>query len=269
MPECRLADGRLLFYREAGSGPPLLLLHGWGMSCAVFAELESRLARRYRCISVDFPGHGASPPAEPFTLASLADAVEGMLRQLDLPHPVLLGWSLGGMVAQLIAARDSSRLAGLVLISSSPCFIAGTDWAHGLPPLQLRALRRDLQRSCPKALGKFFRLMFSPDELPAERYRRIVRFAAGPERLPDPASVAAGLKILQQTDLRNQLSAISVPSLVIHGMADRIIPLDAGRFLGEQLVAAEFHALPDVGHAPFLSRPDAVCGQLEGFIDGL
>lgn len=269
MPECQLPEGRRLSYRDVGVGQPLLLLHGWGMSNAVFTEVETRLALRYRCLSVDFPGHGASAAGEVFSLDSLAVAVEELLQQLALSRPVLLGWSLGGMVAQLVAARSFSRLAGLVLVSSTPCFVACEGWQHGLPDLQLRALRRDLQRGYATALGGFFRQMFSADELPAERFRQIVRFAAGPGRLPDQAGVFAGLEILRQTDLRSLLPAISTPSLVVHGAADRIIPLAAGRFLAEYIAAAQLSVVPGVGHAPFLSQPETFCARLEGFIDEL
>jgi len=267
MPECRLADGQVLHYRESGSGQPLLLLHGWGMSSAVFDEVATRLAQRTRCICLDLPGHGASQAAAELTLEGLAEAVEALIDELGLEQAVLLGWSLGGQVAQLLASRRQVELAGLILVSTTPRFVAGAGWPHGLPVVQLRALRRDLQRAYARTLGEFFKLMFASEQLAPERFRAIVRFAAGAARLPDEKAVLAGLELLQSTDLRGQL-AIELPCLVLHGELDRIIPAGAGNYLAAQISGAQLMLFPTAGHAPFLCHPEQFCARLESFLHG-
>lgn len=267
MPDCQLPNGQCLHYRDSGSGPTLLLLHGWGMSSAVFDEVSARLAHRVRCLCLDLPGHGSSPAAAEFTLESLAETVEALVVQLDLAQPFLLGWSLGGQVAQLVASRRQVPLAGLVLVSTTPRFVAGPDWEHGLPELQLRALRRDLQRHSARTLGDFFQLMFAGEQLDSERYRSIVRFAAGAARLPDVATVLAGLALLQRNDLRDRL-AVESPCLVVHGKLDRIIPVAAGAYLAARIPSAELALFPAAGHAPFFSNPEQFCSRIESFLYG-
>jgi pimeloyl-[acyl-carrier protein] methyl ester esterase len=267
--ECILQDGTSLHYQISGvGGPPLLLLHGWGLSRAVFSEVEMWLARSCRCISIDLPGHGASSAPREFSLAQLAAAVVAFIDQLQLKQPVLLGWSLGGMVAQAVALRLRDRLAGLVLVSTTPRFVADQDWTHGLPALQLRALRRDLQRNFTRSLGEFFQLMMVDDRLSRQRFREIVRFAAGAGRLPEERSTLAGLDLLQQSDLRMQLASIKLPSLVVHGEADRIIPVGAGRYLAEQIDEAELELFPGAGHAPFFVAPERFCRRVESYFHG-
>jgi len=267
MPDCQLPNGQRLHYRDSGSGQPLLLLHGWGMSSAVFDEVSARLANRGRCLCLDLPGHGSSPATAEFTLESLAGMVEALVVQMDLVKPVLLGWSLGGQVAQLVATRRQVTLAGLILVATTPRFVAGADWEHGLPGLQLRALHRDLQRQYARTLGDFFQLMFAGEQLAPERFRRIVRFAAGAARLPDAATVLAGLELLQQNDLRDQL-AVEPPCLVVHGELDRIVPISAGAYLAARIPAAELALFPAVGHAPFFSDPEQFCDRVESFLYG-
>jgi pimeloyl-[acyl-carrier protein] methyl ester esterase len=267
--DCILPDGNRLHYHASGAGEPLLLLHGWGLSRAVFAEVEQRLARSCLCLSVDLPGHGGSPAPEEFSLEQLAAAVVACIDQLQLKQPILLGWSLGGLVAQAAALQLQDRLAGLILVSTTPRFVADRDWSHGLPALQLRALRRDLQRNFARSLGEFFQLMFVEDQVERQRFREIVRFAAGAGRLPDESSTLAGLELLQKADLRAQLPSLDQPTLVMHGEADRIIPVAAGRYLAAQIDGAEQALYPGVGHAPFLVSPEHFCRRVESFIHGL
>jgi len=267
MPDCQLPNGQRLHYRDSGCGPPLLLLHGWGMSSAVFDEVVVRLGTRVRCLCLDLPGHGGSPAAAEFTLESLAETVEALVGQLGLARPFLLGWSLGGQVAQLVASRRQVSLAGLILVATTPRFVAGPGWDHGLPELQLRALRRDLQRQYARTLGDFFQLMFTGEQQDPERFRNIVRFAAGAARLPDAETVLAGLELLQWNDLRDQL-AVESPCLVVHGEQDRIVPVAAGVYLAARIPAAELELVPAVGHAPFFSNPEQFCSRVESFLYG-
>ena len=100
-----LADGRKLAYREAGTGRPLVLLHGWAMSSAVFQELMPLLADRFRVLAPDLPGNGQSDPDFEFNHNSIASDIEQWLTSLDVDTVDLVGWSLGGQVALNLAKR--------------------------------------------------------------------------------------------------------------------------------------------------------------------
>lgn len=253
-----LPDGRTLSWREAGHGRPLILLHGWAMSSVVFSEALASFSDTYRVLAPDLRGHGGSTSGPGYALDAFADDLAYWVEYLDLQQAALLGWSLGGQVALALYPRLHQHIGRLLLINSTPRFCATADWEGGLPDGQVRALARDLRKNYLLAMNNFFALQFAGEDLPRERHRQIVTFAVRAGRLPEPEVAVAALETLRSADQREQLTAIEVPVLVMHGELDRIVPPAAGRYLAAQLPQAQSVFLPDLGHAPFLSRPEAI-----------
>jgi pimeloyl-[acyl-carrier protein] methyl ester esterase len=266
MKKLTLADGRSLAWREAGSGPPLVLLHGWSMSSAVFAEVIEELAADFRLLAPDLRGHGASAPGAGYALADFAADLADWLQTLDLHDAALAGWSLGGQVALELVPAVRDRLRRLILVGTTPRFTAAADWPAGLPDLQVRALARDLRRHYLKTMGDFFALQFAGEAMSRERYRRLVDFAVRAGRLPEPETALAALETLRTADQRGALAGIDLPVLVQHGELDRITLPAAAGYLAAQLPAATLELWPGVGHAPFLSRPREVCRRWREFL---
>lgn len=265
MNDFLLPDGRSLAYREWGSGPTLVLIHGWAMSSVVFSELAEILGERYRVLCPDLRGHGFSDPGPDYGLSAFAGDLACWIRGLGLKPFFLGGWSLGGQVA-LELCRQGLKVEGLVLISSTPCFCSGESWAHGLPQTQVRAMARGLKRDFLKTMGEFFDLQFEGETLGPERRREILRFAVRQGRLPLPETAAGALETLRVEDLRAGLGQIEVPTLVIHGDQDRITPPGAGRHIAESIPGARLRMLPGIGHAPFLSDPSGVSQWMKEFL---
>lgn len=261
-----LPDGRTLAWRAAGSGTPLVLLHGWAMSAAVFAEVQAELARDFCVLAPELRGHGDSTPGSGYTLEELAGDLVCWLEALDLRQVTLLGWSLGGEVAQLLAAELPERIERLLLVATTPRFTASGDWAHGLPETQVRAMARDLKRHYELTMNGFFALQFAADEVSRERYQQIIAFAVRSGRLPAPEVALAALETLRSSDLRPLLARITQPTLVLHGSHDRIIPVEAGRYLAAALPQAQYVEWSDCGHALFLSRPQACIALWREFL---
>lgn len=262
--EFRLPDGRNLSWQEAGEGVPLVLLHGWSLSGSVFTELAD-LLDGVRLLAPDLPGHGQSAPPRAATLPSLADDVAAWLAAVA-PGPLLLGgWSLGGMVALELAARGGVPVEKLLLLATTPRFTAATDWPHGLPATQVRALRRNLERRFETTLGEFLALTFAEGEVDAARLRAIRALAVRSGGLPDRDAAAAFLDLLAEQDQRGLLAGITCPTLVIHGALDRITPVGAGRALAAALGNGRFLEVAGAGHAPFWSRPAAVGQAIREF----
>lgn len=266
MKEFFLVDGRRLSYREAGAGRPLILLHGWAMSSAVFAEALSELGSDFRVLAPDLRGHGESEGGEGYAFADFSADIEEWMTGLDLRDVAAAGWSLGGQVLLELYPRLGSRISRLLLVGTTPRFAAGPNWQAGLPEVQVRAMARDLKRNYAKTMGDFFALQFAGEELSRERYRRIVDFAVRGGRLPDPTVALASLETLRTTDLRERVAVIDCPTLVVHGALDRITLPAAGRWLAEHLPKARLEILPEVGHAPFLSQPAAVFSLWRDFL---
>jgi pimeloyl-[acyl-carrier protein] methyl ester esterase len=261
-----LCDGRRIAWREAGSGPPLVLLHGWAMSGAVFGEALLSLSDDFRVLAPDLRGHGGSDEGDGYALGAFASDLREWAHTLDLRELAVAGWSLGGQVAMALHSLLRPRVRRLILIGTTPRFAAGDGWRHGLPDVQVRAMGRDLRRNYLKTMEDFFALQFEGESLERERYREIVRFAVRDGRLPDPGVAREALETLRTSDQRLDLAALDSPALVMHGDIDRIVPPEAGRFLAEHLPSASLELLPATGHAPFLSRPQEVFEKWRDFL---
>ncbi len=261
-----LPDGRRMSWRERGFGRPLILLHGWAMSSAVFTEAMAVLAEDFRVLAPDLRGHGASDAADGYTFADFAADLQLWLKSLELSHFRLLGWSMGGQVAIELCQALAGQIDRLILVGSTPRFAAGDGWEHGLPDVQVRTMARNLNRNYLKTMGNFFELMFAGEEVSAERYRQVIDLAVRAGRLPEPEVAIGALETLRCADQRVLLSGVACPALVMQGDRDVITLPEAGRYLVEKLPAARLALLPGISHAPFLSCPQEVFRQWREFL---
>ncbi len=259
-----LPGGCLRWY-ALGSGPPLVLLHGWSMSHAVFRELAELLSDEFRLLIPDLPGHAGSAMLTPCDLNRFAAQVSAWLEHVTTEPVFLLGWSLGGQVALRLSALHPDLVRRLILISTTPRFCATNTWTAGLPEGELRVLKRGLQRRYLATMGEFFDRQFIGESLSEARRREILQFAVRPVGLPEPQAALTTLDILAYEDLRPDLPQVKHPALVIHGEADQIIPLGAGEYLAENLPDGQLYAMPGIGHAPFISQPQQVARCIREF----
>lgn len=250
-----LPDGRDFAWQASGSGAPLILIHGWGNSAAIFNELIGQLPGRH-CLAPDLPGYGASTAAAKIDLAAIADDFINWFDTLGLEAVSLLGWSLGGMIAQELASRFPQRIERLILVATTPCFVSTLDWQHGLADSAVRALARDYKRAPAPTLESFWSLQFQGKSTPPAPLLPKIELA----------TALGGLELLRRVDLRNQLSEITMPTLVLHGSHDVIIPVAAGRYLAATLPQARLHEVSDCGHAPFYSAPTPVSSAIRQFL---
>lgn len=265
MSRFRLPAGGELTWFEIGRGRPLVLLHGWAMSAAVYHEVGALLADEYRLLIPDLPGHGSSSPAAVNDLGGIAADLQTWLTAAVEAPVGVVGWSLGGMLALELAHRQVSLLERLVLVGTTPRFTLGDGWDCGLPVTQVRALARNLERRFEAALADFFALAFAGEKITPERLRAIRTFAVKRSPLPDRAAAHALLRVLAAHDQRDMLAAIVLPALVLHGTLDRIAPLAAGQQLAAGLPQGRFAELAGAGHAPLLSRPQEVATRIREF----
>lgn len=262
------ADGRQLRWREVGKGRPLVLLHGWAMSAAVFTEVAALLSADFRLLIPDLPGHGNSSPCPKNDLAAIAADLECWIAATTEEPVSLVGWSLGGMLSLELARHNRLPVDRLVLVGTTPRFTSSEDWSYGLPRVQVRALARNLERRFESTLGDFFTLAFAGEAIAKERLRTIRTFAVRQSPLPDRDAALALLDMLADQDQRALLEEIHQPALVLHGDLDQIAPIVAGRTLAERLPKGSLNELRGVGHGPFLSRPQEVVARILGFFDG-
>ena len=255
-----------LYIEETGEGTPLVLLHGWAMHGGVFALLVERLRERHRVYVVDLPGHGRSrDSAVPLALEACAEAIAARV-----PRAPWCGWSLGGLVALHAAATRPDAVPALAMLCASPRFVRGdaTDdggWKHGMSPEIFRDFAAGLRTDYRGTLDRFIALeAFGSDDARGElRALRAEVFARG-----EPAGhvLADGLGLLETADLRDQLPALTVPSLWIAGRRDRLVDPRAMRAAAAAAPDAAFAVVERGGLAPFLTHADEVAALLEGFL---
>ena len=246
-------------------GPDVVLLHGWALHGGMWGPWLEPLAERARLHFVDLPGHGRSPwPEGAASLRDLANAVS--------PHvpagAAVLGWSLGGMVALELARARPGDLAALVLVATTPCFLARDDWSNGMSPAVLDGFAAGLGGDYRRTISNFLALQTWGDEHATQALRSL-RASLDDHGEPDARALAAGLAILRHADLRAHLDRIAVPTLVIAGEHDRITPAAAGRELASRLPTARFVQVPKAGHAPFLSHAETVRAEVTDFLSFL
>jgi malonyl-CoA O-methyltransferase len=248
-----------------GDGPDVVLLHGWALHGGMWGPWIEDFSRRARLHFIDLPGHGRSAwPAGASTLPDLARAVSPHVPQ----GAAVLGWSLGGMVALELARSRPADLAALVLVATTPCFLAREDWPAGMNAGVLDGFAAGLAGDHRRTIANFLALQTWGDEHATQALRSL-RASLELHGEPDPQALAAGLGILRQADLRDALASIAIPSLVIAGEHDRITPPAAGRELASRLPSARFVEVPKAGHAPFLSHPEIVRREVESFLSFL
>jgi len=240
----------MLWHERQGSGPDLILVHGWGLHGGIWGELPTRLAPHFRVTTLDLPGHGRSRTAgESLSLAAFTDRVA----ELCSAPAIWLGWSLGGLIALNAALRHPGKVAKLVLVGATPKFVQAPDWPHAMPTEVFAGFARNLTRDYRATLLRFLSLQVGNNESARALLKqlRAEMFAHGE---PQPEALAAGLAMLEQTDLRAHLAEIRAPALVVHGSHDRLAPPAAGEYLATHLPQARWLRLEGAGHAPFLSH---------------
>ena len=250
----------------SGGGPPLVLLHGWAMHSGLWGPLVPRLARRHRVHAVDLPGHGESPAPPRFTLDGVVDALDAAFGTDGAPL-TLVGWSLGGLVAMHWALARPDRVGRLVLIATSPRFVAADDWPHAMARETLSRFGDELRVAWKLTILRFLALQLHGAEhsraLLADMRQRLLA-----RKAPSATTLLDALSLLQDCDFRSEAARIEQPALVVTGDRDTLAYPAAGRFLAERLPHARFALIAGAAHVPFLSHADAFGAALDGFLDG-
>jgi pimeloyl-ACP methyl ester carboxylesterase len=255
-------------YLVGGDGPPLALVHGFAGAASNFAALAPLLAERFRVVVPELPGHGGSTRlAAAAGLAGFADRVAAVLEHEEAVPAVLVGHSMGGIVALRLAARRPELVRALVLaaaagISTSTrfaeAFIAAVSVLR--PARHVSTFRRRIARS-PRLRALAFDAMSTSDGA-ALSERAALGFLHGSRLHTDIWSAG---RALVREDVRRDLPGVGCPALVLWGARDRQVPLDDG-FEYARRLGAPLRAIPDCGHLLVGERPDACRDAIDRFL---
>jgi pimeloyl-ACP methyl ester carboxylesterase len=254
-------NGYALAVEDGGHGTPLLLLHGFPMSSAIFSPIRPFVERAGRLVTIDLCGFGASDaPLGPYGMDDLAADVVRVADQLGLERFVLGGHSMGGYVAFRVAARHRHRLSGLVLMDTR----AAADTPEGVE--RRRASIAAITAGGRDAfLDAFLPLLVAPatrDRQP-EVMELLRAMAAG---IPDHVLTGCLEGMMTRPDSRGLLAGFDRPALVIHGAADAVMPPAEARALALALPRGEILEVPNAGHTPTLEQPELVGEAIARFL---
>jgi pimeloyl-ACP methyl ester carboxylesterase len=264
-----------LYVEDEGRGMPIVCVHGLGGSHLNWRLIAPTLGQIGRTIALDLPGFGYSPPGRESSIDAYVAAVTEVLDRLDRPA-LLIGNSMGGLVALGTAARSPDLTAGLVLVNPALPLAPGARdidretaprlLVQSIPVVGSRMVARYLDATSAEqqvwdALGV---VCAHREQVPRAVLTEGARFAEMRRRQPWTASVHArsarssGLKLLRRKRLLADVAAIRVPTLVVFGAEDRIIPPSSHRRLRELRPDWSVVELEDRGHCPQIEDPEAV-----------
>jgi pimeloyl-[acyl-carrier protein] methyl ester esterase len=247
-----------------GNGPNLILLHGWGLNGAVWDSIVEPLAAFYTLHIVDLPGHGQSSHIAAATADEMVNTLDSLFASIDSTH--VLGWSLGGQVALALAQRHPTKIQSLILVATTPKFVATVDWPHGIKANVLGDFAKRLSTNYAATIRNFLTLQaLNQDQIrPTIALLQKSVLARG---APNIENLMHGLNILAETDLRAMVSHINQPALVFQGDHDALTPELAAQWLSDNMPNAHYHLIPHAAHAPFLSHLEEFLRAVKGFIN--
>ena len=253
----------MLYQKSHGAGKPLYLLHGWALNSRVWDPVVDQLKHQWQVTTIDLPGHGkSSPPTSgTYNIDVLAEEVSCAI---DKPA-TLIGWSLGGMVAQNLAQKYPELVEKLVLVASSPQFAASKDWPCAVKQSVIDGFTRDLIKDYRSTILRFLAIQ----TLGSEQAKAVVGelrekvFINGEPHLD---SLTQGLSILKNTDLRARIQKIHCPTLIIVGEKDTLIPVCSGQQTRSLIRNSQLAIIKGAGHAPFISHTAEFINILEQFL---
>ena len=254
-----------LAYYVQGSGFPVLMIQGLGGRAADWGSVPGELASRFQAVTFDNRGTGQSDkPDEEYSLEVMADEAVAILDAVGQSRAHVVGVSMGGMIAQLVALRHPQRVDRLALLSTAP---GGPNTVPPTPEA-MTALIPDMSKPPEEIVRQAMHLIAGPGF--ADTHPGVIReIVATAMSAPTPQFVfARQMAAIMASDRYQQLPQIKAPTLVIHGDADPLVPYVNGEILSQRIPGARLVTLRGCGHLAMWEQPRALSTALLEFFAG-
>lgn len=260
-----------IHYQDVGEGQPVILIHGWPLSHEMFEyQINDLVTAGYRVIAYDRRGFGkSSKPWYGYDYDTLASDLKNVIDQLNLNDVILVGFSMGGgEVVRYISTNGDEKISKIVLLGSvTPFMLKTDDNPDGLDQSVFDEMMTNLKEDRIGFLDSFGKQFFGvnmikkPLSIPLLEYYRMLGSLASPRATQECA------KSFASTDFRPDLSAIRIPTLIIHGDADKTVPIEAsGERTAEMIDGSQFIRYEDAPHGFFYTEKERLNNDLISFI---
>ena len=274
MPYAKAKDGTQLYYKDWGHGAPVVMMHGWPLTGDSFDDAALALAEKgMRAIVPDRRGFGRSDqPWNGYDYDTFADDVAAVLEHAGVTEPVaLVGFSMGGgEVARFLTKQGAHRVSKTVLISSVvPYMLKTNDNPDGVPEATFAEMTAGMKKDRAHFFKGFFKDFFGVGALSSPVSHEVLEDAQRQTLMAGLWPTLAGAQAFATTDFRPDLKSFTVPTLVIHGTADKTVPIDAtGRVVAAQVPGAKLIEYDGSAHGLFATDKERLIEDLVAFLTG-
>lgn len=262
-----------IYYNDYGSGKPVILIHGWPLSSAMWEyQVNDLVNNGHRVIAYDRRGFGkSSQPWDGYNYDTLTDDLKALIDQLELKDITLVGFSMGGgEVVRYFSRHGGKNISKVVLISSvTPYMLQSDSNPDGVPQDIFDDMAKQMQHDRIGFLDEFGKTFFGvsmfhkPLSAPLLEYYRMLCTAASPRATLQCA------KAFASTDFRDEMKLVNVPTLIIHGSADNTVPIDAtGKQSAIAITGNRFIIYEGAPHGLFYTDKEKLNTDLVTFISG-
>lgn len=265
------ADKTELYVKDWGTGQPVILIHGWPLSSDSWDDQAMALANAgYRAIAYDRRGFGrSSQPWRGFDYDTLADDLAAVIEQTGAENAVLVGFSMGGgEVARYMSRHNGNLVAKVVLVSASlPYRLKTSDNPQGAEQAAFDKTARAIHEDRPKFLTGFFEKFFAVDARAETVSPQLLEWARSVGMQASLQATLGCAKSFTTTDFRPELASFKVPTLIIHGSNDQVVPIEASSHLTAKAIAhATLLAYDGAPHGLFATHKARLTTDLLDFL---
>lgn len=270
MPKIITAPNVQLHVEDWGQGQPLVFLHGWPLSHEMFEYQINQLGNDYRCIMIDRRGFGQSDkPWTGYDYDTLADDLQVVFEELDLHNITLVGFSMGGAEAiRYISRHGSNRISKLVLLgAAAPRLLKTPAFEEGVEKSVFDGMIENAIEDRAAFMESFSKDFFGATIISSPLSSKLMDWFHGLTMKSSPRAFINCILTFSQADLSDELASIDVPTLIIHGTADKIVPFDiTAKVLHAGIAGSQLISYEDAPHGFFYTNWPQLNHDLAAFI---